>query len=134
MQVDEEREASTQKMEEEALRTRADHESQLEELTRRVRTLQGELLEARRVAAERAAAEREGAKETAASTRVAVNARRLLTSDQPKLVAQINADRAQIEEARETIMLQLDSISTLKLEKQEATHRAVITPPQAVSL
>jgi len=68
--VDEEREASTQKMEEEALRTRADHESQLEELTRRVRTLQGELLEARRVAAERAAAEREGAKEHAASTRV----------------------------------------------------------------
>jgi hypothetical protein len=87
--VDEEREAATQKMEEEALRTRADHETQLEQLTRRVRTLQGELLEARRQAAERAAAEREGARETAATTRVAVNARRLLTSDQPRLVAQV---------------------------------------------
>ena len=64
----------------------------------------------------------------------AVNARRLLTSDQPKLVAQINADRAQIEEARDTIMLQLDSISTLKLEKQEATHRAVLSPPPRAHL
>lgn len=47
-----------------------------------------------------------------------LTSRNLLTTETPKLAAQIEADRKQIDENKETIMSQLDTINQLKIERQ----------------
>jgi chromosome segregation ATPase len=120
--VDEERETNVQTIEEESLRLRADQEAQLESLARKVRDLQTELLEARRALAS-APKERKDEEGETRELGHRLVARRLLTAEQPKLAAQIEEDRKQIEANKEALLHHLDTIAALKLERGERRHR-----------
>ncbi|KAK3238116.1 hypothetical protein CYMTET_51864 [Cymbomonas tetramitiformis] len=109
--VDEEREVNVQRIEEEALRARVEAEQKIDTVTRRMRQLQADLLEAKR-----ALNPEEGKSDGVGKVAVeSLTSRKLATMDQPKLAEAI-------EDNQELLMEQLESIKSLKLEQQELKH------------